>query len=54
MQRHVEAERPGGLEVDDQFEFVGELDRQIAGLLALEDAAGVDAQAVVRRLIGVR
>src|SRR5262245_34122160 len=37
---HVEAERLGGLEIDDQFEFHRLLDRQIGGSLALEDAAG--------------
>ena len=41
--RDVEAERLGGLEVDDQLELGRLHDRQIGGLLALENAAGVDA-----------
>ena len=41
--RHGEAERLGGLEVDDQLDFRGLLDRQIGWLLALENPAGVDA-----------
>jgi hypothetical protein len=32
-----------GLEVDDQLEFRGLLHRQVGGLLAPENAAGVDA-----------
>ena len=39
----VEAERLGGLEVDDQLDLRGLLDRQIGRLLALEYPAGVDA-----------
>ena len=34
-QRHCDAERLGGLEVDDQFDFRRLLDRQISRLLAL-------------------
>ena len=41
--RDGEAERLGGLEVDDQLDFGRLLDRQIGGLLALENPAGVDA-----------
>ena len=37
--RHVEAERLGGLEVDDQLELGRLHDRQVGRLLALEDAA---------------
>ena len=44
----VEAERLGGLEVDDQLELGGLLDRQVGGLLALENSAGVDAGLTVR------
>src|SRR5215470_4858723 len=41
--RHSEAERLGGLEVDDQLDFGGLLDRQVGGFLALENAARVEA-----------
>ena len=36
-------ERLGGLEVDDKLNFHRLLDRQFAGLFALENAAGGDA-----------
>ena len=39
-ERHVEAERPGGLEVDHQLELDRGLDGKIARLRALEDAIG--------------
>ena len=39
----VEAEHPGGLGVDDQLELGRLHDRQVGGLRALEDAAGIDA-----------
>ena len=42
-QRDGEAECPGGLEVDHQLVFGRRLHRQVGGLLAPEDAAGVDA-----------
>jgi hypothetical protein len=38
---NVETESLGGLEVDDELEFCGLLDRQIAGLRAAEDAHDV-------------
>src|SRR5215471_32560 len=41
--RNLETERLGGLEVYDQLDFRGSLDRQIGGLLALENPAGVNA-----------
>ena len=47
-ERKREAERLGGIEVDDQLDFGGLLDRQVGRLLALENAAGVDAGAMVR------
>ena len=51
-QWHGDAERLGGLEVYDQFDFRGLLDWQIRWLLALEYSAGVDAdQTVVFRFI---
>src|ERR1700730_7195643 len=42
-ERDGEAERLGGLEVDDQLDLGGLLDRQVGGLLALENPASVDA-----------
>src|SRR6266516_4480762 len=36
--RHVEAEHPGGLGVDDQLELAQLFDRQVRRLCALEDA----------------
>jgi hypothetical protein len=41
--RHSEAERLGGLEIDDQLEGRRLLDRQIRGLRALENLSGVNA-----------
>ena len=46
--RHREAERLGGLEVDDQLELGRLQDRQVGWLLALEDAPGVDADLAIR------
>jgi hypothetical protein len=46
--RDGEAERFGGFEVDDQFEFGWLLlDRQIGRFLAFENAPGIDASLVV-------
>ena len=42
-QRDGDPERLGGLEVDVQLDFRCLLDRQVAGLLALENPAGIDA-----------
>ena len=39
--RDGEAERLGGLEIDDQLEFRRWLDRQIAGLGALENTIDI-------------
>ena len=41
--RDGEAERLGGLEVDDQLEFCDLLHRQIGRFLAFENAPGIDA-----------
>jgi hypothetical protein len=41
--RHSNAERLGGLEIDDELDLGGLLDWQIRWLLALENAAGIDA-----------
>src|SRR5438874_7535106 len=41
--RHGEAERLGGLEVDNQLEFGLLLDRQIGRLLTFQDSRSVDA-----------
>src|SRR5262249_54873300 len=49
-ERHSQAERLGGLQVDDQLDLRGLLHRQVGGLLALEDATGVDAGQVGRVL----
>ena len=42
-QRHGKIEPLGGLEVDHELEFGGLHDWQVGRFLALEDAAGVDA-----------
>jgi hypothetical protein len=39
--RHLEAERLGGLHINDQLDLRGLMHRQIGGLLALEDSAGI-------------
>ena len=39
--RHIEAERLGGLEIDDQLDFRGLLDREVAGLCSLENLVDV-------------
>src|SRR5206468_8165159 len=44
---YVEAEGPGCLEIDDEFEFGSKLDWQIAGLFALEDAVDIFRRAAV-------
>jgi hypothetical protein len=46
--RYRQAKRLGGLEIDKQFDFRDELDRQFGRLLALEYASRVDASLSVR------
>src|SRR5271166_646755 len=41
--RHLDAEYPGRLQVDDELELGRLQDRQIGGFRTLEDLAGVDA-----------
>src|SRR5262245_36309481 len=41
--RHLNAERPRRLHVDDELELAGLQNRQVGGLRALEDSTGVDA-----------
>ena len=43
----VDAERLGGLEINHQFEFGRQLDRQIGRFLAFEDAINVTGRATV-------
>ena len=47
-ERDGRAERLGGLEVDDQLDFRGLLDRQVGRLFALENPAGIDANLTIR------
>ena len=42
VQRERKTERYSGLEVDYQFDFRGLLNRQVGGLLALENSTGVE------------
>src|SRR5207248_10611614 len=46
--RDLEAERLGGLEVEEQLDFRGLLDRQIGRLIASENPAGIDADRTER------
>ena len=49
----VEAEHPGGLRIDDEFELGRLHDRQVRWLRALEDTTGVDADLTIRiRTVG--
>src|SRR5437762_3273429 len=41
--RHLEAKRLGGLEIDDELEAGGLLDRQLRRIGALDDLVDVDA-----------
>jgi hypothetical protein len=46
-ERHGNTERLCGLEVNNQFYFADLLDRQVGGLLALENAAGIVTSQVI-------
>src|SRR5437870_5375073 len=48
MQRHVEAQNLGGLEVDHQLERARLHDRQVGRLGAVENLAGVNADLTIR------
>ena len=39
--REAEAERAGGLEIDGKLDFCKQLDRQVGGLLPVENAPGI-------------
>src|SRR5271165_3289081 len=45
--RHGQAERLGGLQIDDQLEGGRLLDRQIGGLGALENLSGINAELAI-------
>src|SRR5215472_2607599 len=45
--RHFDTECPRRLQVDDELEFGGQLDRHFGWLLALEDAADVDGRLAI-------
>ena len=45
---HSQAERPSGLEVDNQLDFCGLLNRKIGGPLALENPADVYPEQTIR------
>ena len=47
-QRDCDAKRLGRLKVDVQLDLRGPLHRQVSGLLALENAPGIDAGQTVR------
>src|SRR4051812_30288994 len=45
---HGEANRFGGPQIDDEFEFRRLLNRKVAGLFALENAPAIDAKLAAR------
>src|SRR5215831_14404932 len=48
LRRHLEAELPGGLEIDDQLVLRRRLYRQVGWLLAFENAIDVTGRAPIR------
>ena len=48
MQRQLQTERFGGLEVNDELNFCDLLHRQVRGFRTLENAAGVNADSTIR------
>ena len=47
MKRNVEAQHSGGVEIDDELELRGLLDRQVAGPLTFENPRGVDTDLAI-------
>jgi hypothetical protein len=45
--RDGEAERLGGFEIEKQLNFRGQLYRQVAGLLAFQNAGGINASPII-------
>jgi hypothetical protein len=45
--RHLDAERTGGRQIDDEFKLGRLHDRRIGGLGALEDASGIAAEQLI-------
>jgi len=48
---NIDTDRPRGFQVDDQIELGGPLNGQIAGLLAFEDAAGINTKLTKRPML---
>ena len=48
-QRHGDAERLGGLEVDEELDLRGLLDRQVGELVAFENSAGISLRRSTHR-----
>ena len=55
VERDVEAQRLGGLEIDHQLELDRGLDRKVGRLRALEDAIGIGRRAsiIIDRVVSV-
>jgi hypothetical protein len=52
LQRHLEAQRLGGLEIDDQLELCRRLQWKVGRLLTLEDAVEQDRRALTANVSG--